>query len=436
MPQDSAEKVYLFFHYGSDLEEIDSAQVNEKGGFKFQLPHTLQQGLYKIGFGLETLALIILSYNEKNIIIKTDFEGLKAGYITVINSRENDAYGVLKKELIWFANSVSKLKFMKNQISPVDHFFRKKGKDIDNKVKLLIQEFNRQLSYIKEGCPNTFTAEVLTMLLKIPQMSDQPEFKNEYDNESAFLHDHFFDFIDFTDERVIYTPLLEQKYYIYLDEYTHHTLEGFKDSVDMIFNKAMANDVVMDFTIINLIDLFNEKGPEELVDYVIGKIDSHEQGCVSSLSEVTVERIESLKRLRVGQMALDVVSQDPDGNPVALSSLIGQNVSMLYFWASWCSICDIENPNLVRIYNKYKDKGFKVYAVALESDKEEWFSAIKKHQLTWINVSDMNAWESECAVTYNIRETQTTYLFDKEGRIIAKDLNSYELEIKLEDILN
>ncbi len=109
---------------------------------------------------------------------------------------------------------------------------------------------------------------------------------------------------------------------------------------------------------------------------------------------------------------------------------------MLYFWASWCSACQKENPMLVGMYNKYKGKGFDIYAVSLDSDETEWISAIESSKLTWKNVSELNGLESEVAKTYEIWATPTIYLLDNKMRIISKGLTGSELEMKLMAMFN
>jgi peroxiredoxin len=264
-------------------------------------------------------------------------------------------------------------------------------------------------------------------------ITDHPDLKDKYDNERAFMHDYFFEFIDFDDERIIHTPFLEKKYFTYLDKYTHHTPEGIKDSVGLMLAKAEADNAVREFTLEYLIDTFNNKGLSELADYVVA---NYVDGCSKPLTERTVEKIEDLKRLRVGQIAPDIVSKDTDGKTIALSTLIGKDLLMVYFWASWCEGCEAENPNIVRLYNKFKDSGFDIYAIALDKDKAEWLKAIKKHRFTWTNVSDLREWESEAVKAYNVNRTPAIYLLNKEGRIMAKNLRGKELEMKVEELLD
>ena len=436
IPSDSTGNINLYSYYGSKLSLIETAPLYEKGNFKFRLSKTLQTGLYNLGFEPVNSATIVLSNNEKEVTLKADFRDLQVDKVTVNNSWENDADKAVREEVIRFNGRFGNLNSLELQISPVDPFSTRKVQEIKNKKILLIKEHNNHLTLIKESYPETFVADVLINLSLIPLLHDHPEFKDNYDNDPAFMHDHFFDFVDFTDQRVINGPLLIQKYNTYLNDYTHHIQEGFKASADVLLDKSRVNNTVLEFTIQYLIDIFHDNGPEGLVDYVVDNVDKYMEGCSSPLSEITVDRLQGIKRLRVGQLAPDITANGTDENLVALSSLIGKKAVMLYFWASWCSYCEDENPELVRIYIKFKDKGFEVYAIALDHDKAEWLSSIENHHLTWINVSDLTGWESECARIYNIHATPTTYLLDKEGRIVAKNFKGDELEPMLEEILN
>ncbi len=432
IPQDLSNCIHLYSYYGNELSDITSAPVNEQGDFKLEIKDTLQEGLYKIGIDKKNAASIVLS-GEKDIVIKADYGQLKADRITVNNSRENKAYRALLHEWNRISRKIYSLNIEKSQISVVDPFFTRKTKAIEEKVRLIMQEHNVNLMIIKETYPDTFMSEVLVSLSLIPLQSEHPDLEDKYDNERAFMHNYFFEYIDFGDECIIYTPFLEKKYFTYLDKYTHHTTEGIKDSVDLLLAEAEANNTVFEFSIEYLIDTFQKKGLPKLAEYVVN---NYVDGCSKPLSERTVEKIESLKRVRVGQIAPEIVSKDSDGKTIVLSSLIGKDVLMVYFWASWCDGCEAENPNIVKIYDKFKERGFDIYAVALDKDKAEWLKAIKKHGLTWTNVSDLQEWESEAVKAYNVNRTPGIYLLDKEGRIMAKNLRGRELEMKIEGLLN
>ncbi|MEY3947136.1 MAG: hypothetical protein RJB03_1842 [Bacteroidota bacterium] len=147
------------------------------------------------------------------------------------------------------------------------------------------------------------------------------------------------------------------------------------------------------------------------------------------------EKIEIAKKTGVGRMAMDFTQNDTLGNPVSLSSFKGKHV-LIDFWASWCGPCRQENPNVVKAFNNYKDKGFTVLGVSLDQPnaKDKWIKAIHDDKLTWTQVSDLKYWKNEVAVQYGIQAIPQNYLIDPQGKIIGKNLRGEALNKKLEEI--
>ena len=152
-----------------------------------------------------------------------------------------------------------------------------------------------------------------------------------------------------------------------------------------------------------------------------------------SLSKNFVEYVDKLKPIAIGQVAPELSLPDTTGKIVKLSSMRGKYV-LVDFWAKWCGPCRGENPNVVRVYNKYKDKGFTVYGVSLDRNKEDWLKAIHEDNLTWTHVSDLKFWQSEAAKIYSINAIPFSVLLDPNGVIIAKNLRDLALEAKLAEI--
>lgn len=171
--------------------------------------------------------------------------------------------------------------------------------------------------------------------------------------------------------------------------------------------------------------------PEE-IDYNVSLLDSslHNTQYVILLKELS----DVVKSVLPGNMAKDFELPDTTGNPVKLSSRFGQ-VLLIDFWASWCPPCRAENPNLVRVYQKYHNKGFDIFAVSLDRKKESWLKGIQNDKLTWTHVSDLSYWNNPAAALYGIRAIPSNVLLDASGMIIARNLSSDELEIKLAEIL-
>ncbi|MEO6149847.1 MAG: TlpA disulfide reductase family protein [Mucilaginibacter sp.] len=146
--------------------------------------------------------------------------------------------------------------------------------------------------------------------------------------------------------------------------------------------------------------------------------------------------ISSIKGTSIGGAAPDFIQADVNGAPVKLSSFRGKYV-FIVFWASWCSACRQENPNIVRAYYKFKDKNFTILGVSLdkESGKSAWVNAIKDDGLAWTQVSDLKSWQNEAAQLYNVQSIPQNFLIDPTGKIIAKNLRGNDLDVKLQEIL-
>ena len=156
----------------------------------------------------------------------------------------------------------------------------------------------------------------------------------------------------------------------------------------------------------------------------------------SPTGKYTVEmaaRFEKEKLLAIGAVAPDIKLKQPDGTELALSSLRGK-VVLIDFWASWCGPCRKENPFNVKMYNDFKDKGFEIFGVSLDSEAGRWKSAISKDSLTWKHVSDLGGWQSAPAKLYQVSSIPATYLLDRDGKIIAKGLRGENLYAKLQQV--
>ena len=147
------------------------------------------------------------------------------------------------------------------------------------------------------------------------------------------------------------------------------------------------------------------------------------------------------KATAIGSVAPNFTAPNPEGNMLTLNDLKGK-VTIIDFWAAWCGPCRRENPNVVKVYEKYHDKGLEIIGVSLDGNprqkdaKGEWLAAIEKDGLTWHQVSNLQYFNDPVAKQYNIQSIPATFILDAEGKIIAKNLRGPELEAKMAELLN
>lgn len=154
----------------------------------------------------------------------------------------------------------------------------------------------------------------------------------------------------------------------------------------------------------------------------------------SKYSQTISKRFETESALMIGAEAPEINLENAANQIESLKDLRGKYV-LIDFWASWCGPCRRENPNVKRVYAEYKDKGFEIFGISLDNDKDRWLGAIKADGLEWHHVSDLKGWQSEAAKLYQVHSIPQTILLDKEGKIIAKGLRGEVLENELKRLL-
>jgi thiol-disulfide isomerase/thioredoxin len=170
----------------------------------------------------------------------------------------------------------------------------------------------------------------------------------------------------------------------------------------------------------------------EYLEKFIAKANQQMPGS-SYVSELN-QKVNAATRLSLGRVAPDFKIKSPKGETIALSGARGK-VVLLDFWASWCRPCRTENPNVVRMYDKYHEKGFEVFSVSLDQNMDKWVNAIKADNLKWRNHgSTLQGWQCPVAGIYEVHSIPNALLLDKNGKIIAKNLRGEELESKLREL--
>ncbi len=157
----------------------------------------------------------------------------------------------------------------------------------------------------------------------------------------------------------------------------------------------------------------------------------------SQFIEVLKKKVENERSTAIGSTAPDFTIKTIEGENFTLSSLQGKYV-LIDFWASWCQPCMQEMPNVIEQYKKYSDKGFEIVGISLDRQESPWKKAIEANEMNWIHAWDLAAEskQAEVANTYKVQSIPSTFLLDKEGKIVAKNLRGEALAAKLSELLD
>ncbi|MCX6952708.1 MAG: TlpA disulfide reductase family protein [Verrucomicrobia bacterium] len=152
------------------------------------------------------------------------------------------------------------------------------------------------------------------------------------------------------------------------------------------------------------------------------------------IARLMQERIARFRAVALGAVAPELAGPSPDGKAVALRDLRGRYV-LVDFWASWCAPCRMENRHYTELYRRHHAEGFEILAVSVDQDARSWKAAIAKDGAAWRHISDLRGWKTPLAARYNVSALPASFLLDREGRIVAKDVRGKELAALLAEKL-
>ena len=149
---------------------------------------------------------------------------------------------------------------------------------------------------------------------------------------------------------------------------------------------------------------------------------------------LSLSALPCISQIKVGTALPEITLPNVNDSMVSLSSLKGK-VVLVDFWASWCGPCRQSNPSVVKLYRKYKDRGFEVFGISIDDKKNAWVKAIKQDKIKYIQVNDTGGWNSKVATAFRIEAIPTSFLLDKAGNVVAIDAEGRELDKLVNSLL-
>ena len=410
------------------LSKFDGAkfypvQKAKKDGdtYTLQIDKTKEPDFYFIGEEGGAFAPILLG-TEPDVKVQGHCANLRAA--SYVNSEVNVDYNRLKQDI----NKA------KNERDRLTKMYVRAKKEEERKL------FQGELKKLDDRQMATFDSlnKAFPLFGKIYGLNIYPSFANNnkgYKNELDYFVDKYFQFADFSQASFSNLPWVYEGFKAFASTLSRSRVpaDQLKQAIESNLKKVPAKTRTYKLALGGVMAGLKQASNENYSYFAkmfIEEFKDVDPDAVKSLQK----EIENVGKYQVGGTPPDFSQPTPSGEEFALSQLKG-NVVLIDFWASWCGPCRRENPNVLKVYNKYHDKGFEILGVSLDKKKDRWLAAIKKDGLPWHQISDLKGWQNKVANDFGVRSIPHTILIGKDGKIIARGLRGRALEAKLAELL-
>ncbi len=416
-------KAILYSLKGENNEKIDSIFSGNNNYFTYTFKKNLfHTGFYRAVFNQNIHIDFI--YDGENIYISTNSDDILDS-LHVINSLSNQLYYSFTKLNRSFKTKTDLLQLLLAKYPKDDNYYEKTKAELHH-----VQEnYLNFINVISQKIPDSFIARYIkSYQLPIVNAALPPN------QQLEFLKSHSLDNVNFKDGELIFSDLFTVKTIEYLTYYRNPQMpkgileNEFKSAIDTILNKAKVNYKVYKQIVEYLIDGFRKFGFENDLKYIIDNYVIKDDLCLDNKTEKSIQlMINQDKILHIDAIVPDISMQDPSGKIVNLDKIESKKI-LIIFYASWCPHCMALIPKLKEYLSTLHNHGLKVLAISLDTKRSDWINFINRNNLKWINISDLNGWDSKTALDYYIYATPTMFLIDSNKKIIAKPKNIGDLK--------
>jgi thiol-disulfide isomerase/thioredoxin len=397
----NAPLLFLSENIGGIYHPIDSVCLSKDGTFSFKGDYFT--GYYSIGLSDTNWVQFIIQAPEKNIQFHFSSVQLKSS-IQIVKSENNKA----------LYNFIQERRRMKKDEKKVYIARSYEEKGSAQYQKLLGKEDSLKREY-SEYLIQNYHQHPYSFLWKTA-LSD------------AATKGDFFQYTFFDDPELIRSGVFTHKVTDYLQFQTQYTEDGFIKSIDYILDKASVNQQVYDFVLNYLLELFNEVGPDVILDYLVEEYVMADGCSQLETSDIIATKLHAYQQIKLGNTAPDVSIFTVDGYMSSLRDLCSlSNISVLFFGSSQCHFCQEAIPQLIEYATPYSAQQLNILFVSLDTDINAWKkeSAIFPHN--WISLSELKGWKSTSTELFQIHKTPSFYILDRKYQIISKPKNIEDL---------
>ncbi len=439
--------IYLGHYEGKQLPIIDSVLVNDKSEGVFKGDTSLGGGVYLIGYPNKQGFFEFLLGKQQHFSIKADTADLRN--ISFINSPDNDLFISYQKYMLLNGKKIDSAE----KLLPLA-----KNKKDSSELDDMIVNTNKAIREYRQGIMKKYPDATLSFLLtllqepQIPPASEQPGGKYDSTYAWQYYKSHFWDGINFYDDRLLRTPIFESKFDKYFEEIVYLQPDSVIKEIDWMLGYASIDKEMEKFLLMKFVNRYlNMKYMWEDAVFVHLYEKYFAQKTYPWLTEKGMKTIQdraySLMSNILGNPAADIDLPDTSGKHITLYSLTS-SYTIVVIWDPTCGHCKEIVPKVDSLYKqKWKEEGVKVYAMAKETDgsKRDWLKFIHEHHLEdWANVYYSKADEKArvdagipgYSQLYDVLSFPTLYLLDKDKRIVAKKLSYDQINEVLQQKIN
>jgi peroxiredoxin len=420
LPQGKAQLSYL---RGETFVKTDSVFSDEKGIFHYTFTKNAgHPGIYRLTIPGNKW-IDFLNDNE-DVNISTDAGNIQDS-LKVNSSWSNLIYyGFIRLNKQYKIKTDLLQLMLAKYPKDDDYYFMTR-----NKLLQMQKEYSAFVNDISQKNPKFFIARYIkTVQLPIIDIN------LPMDKQLAYLKAHTLDKVDYNDDDLIYSDAFANKSIEYLTlfrnpQLTKELLEKeFMSAVDTILNRAKVNQLVYQHVTEYLIDGFKKFGFDQIIDYIVDNYVIKDDICLDEKLQNSIQRrMDQAKHFKIGAIVPKIVLPDSTGKDVDLQRIGGEK-TLIIFYASWCPHCQEILPKINEIYAKQKEGGMKILAVSIDTNRTDWLGFVQKHNLNWINVSDLKGWYGKAAQDYYLYATPSMFLVNGKREIIAKPTNVEEVK--------